>query len=666
MRFFFFCSTITFLLFFFQNSLSVGQEEIELEKIVVTPSRFEIRIKDAPGKVTVIDSKEIERLLPKNADDLLRGLCGVDISRRTGFTSAVSTVTLRGFGGVARGRTLVLLDGIPFNEIYGGEVYWNAIPLEDIERIEIYPGAVSALYGPGAMGGVINIITKRPLKREFKLSSEYGDLATKNFKLSLQDVLGRFRYRLSSEYFKTKGYVAVLPERRRPHDIRRSKENNSLNLKLFYELDEDSQLDLRYRNYHEDVIAGRRYFYGSKDLNNISFGFKRDGEMMNFCGNLYFNWDDTSWTYDRAPSFTYIFYVNRHPRRYWGLNLKTDFKISEVNRLILGTDYRWGRINSRDEYRHTAAGRTAGEEVITKGKQKNLGFYLRNEMRFLGERLILNWGGRFDRIKSFDGYLFDDNLTPIETYYPSKSDRDFSPKIALIYHLDETTTIRTSFGKAFRPPTLYDLYRTWRFWGVTFKSNPHLGPEYTYSYEVGIDKKFGEKFLSRLTFYYNDAKDFIYGVDIGGGIREKQNIAEVQIYGLELEARYNIFKDLSFFTNYTFNRSEIEKFERDVALEGKSLTYTPKNKASFGLSFDNPKLFKLDLRTRYTGSVFHNDRNTLKLEGFSVWDFVISRKIIENLEISLKIENIFDESYQEFRHQLAPPRIISGNVRLKF
>ncbi len=654
-----------FIFLFIQNSISFAQETIELDKIVITSSRHQTYVKDAPSQVTVIESKEIVESSAQNVDELLRDVCGIDVSRRTGFTSSTSTVTLRGFGGQARGRTLVLIDGIPFNEIYGGEVYWNAISKEDIERIEVVPGAASGLYGPGAMGGVINIITKKPLERKIELNSEYGDFATRNFNLNYQDILGKFRYSLSGGYFKTDGYIAVLPGTRKDYDIRRSKENENFNLKLFYDFDDKTQFDFGYRYYNEDVNAGRRYYYGSKELDNLNFGFKKDFEKIIIQANTYFNWDDPSWTYDYSP-YTYIYYVNTNPKRDWGLNLQTDFKVSQYNRLITGLDYRWGKINSKDEYKYTAGGRTAGEEVVSKGKQEIIGLYLQDEIRFFKERLILNLGGRFDWWESYDGYLFDDNLTPIETNYSSKSDKDFSPKIGLVYHLDETTTIRTSFGKGFRVPTLYDLYRTWKYGATTYKSNPDLNPEYTYSYEIGLDKTLWEKFSNRLSLYYNDARDFIYSIDIGANTKEKQNVGKVKIYGLEFETKYSISKELSLFANYTFNHSEIEEFEKDRSLEDKLLTYTPKNKASFGFTFDNPKLFKVDLRAKYTGHIFHDDKNTQKLKGQIIWDLMFAKEIGKHLTISLKIENMFDKTYQEYRGYLAPPRFISGNLKLRF
>ena len=169
---------IVFLMIIIISSDSFAENDkygstINLQKIIVTPSRANTVIGDVPTDASIIDSETIESENPVNIDDTLKYIPGVDVSRRSGFTSATSNVTLRGFGTQSRGRTLVLIDGIPFNEIYSGEVYWNAINPKDVERVEVVPG-VSTIYGPGAMGGVINIITRKPEKLENEVDLSYG------------------------------------------------------------------------------------------------------------------------------------------------------------------------------------------------------------------------------------------------------------------------------------------------------------------------------------------------------------------------------------------------------------------------------------------------------------------------------------------------------------
>lgn len=647
--------TITIMILSFtQIAGAFAQETIELDKIIVTSSRLKTLAKDAPTQVTVIDGKEIAESGAQNVDELLRDVCGIDVFRRTGSLTSTSTVTLRGFGGQARGRTLVLIDGIPFNEIYGGEVYWNAIPMEDIERIEVVPGASSHLYGPGAMGGVINIITHKPRKLETELTPGYGSHATRSFGMRHQNKLGKFGYGLVGSWFKSDGYVAAV--NRRSYDIRRNRESSNASLKLIYDFGENDSVGVGYRHYEEDVNAGRTYYYGSKDLDDLNFNLTKWFDNLEFLSTLYFDWEDSSWTYDKSPAYTTIDYINKNPKRGVGGNLQSNIHLSDWNTFSLGADWRWGKIDSVDDYKSPV------RRVQAKGKQNSFGIYFQDGLK-LYEKFIVTIGGRWDYWKSYDGYLYDDALSPKQTYYKDKSLNTFSPKIGLVYHLTEDTTLRSSVGKSFRTPTLYDLYRTWRYGTTTYQANPNLKPGKAYSYEIGLDQKLWDVLLGRFTVYYNDVSDLIYSV--GGTTKEKQNVGKVQIYGTEAELRYNPLKWLSIFTNYTFNSSRIRKHS-DSTLKGRYLTYTPKSKYSFGCNFKNPKFLDLEVVGRYIGHVFHNDANTQKVKQHLIWDITLSRNITDHFELLFKIENVADKRYEEYRDLLAPDRMISASAKLKF
>lgn len=646
--------TITvIILSFVQFGWVFAAEVIDLDKIIVTSSRQETFVEDAPSAVTVITNRQIVESGVQDADDLLKNVFGLDISRRSGNTSSTSTVTMRGFGGQSRGRTLVLIDGIPFNEIYGGEVYWNAIPVKEIERIEVVPGAGSALYGPGAMGGVINIITKKPKKLETELHAEYGSHAERSFGLRHQNRIKNFSYFASGGWFKTDGYIAAVD--RKSYDIRRNRKDWNADVKLGYDFGEKDSINVGYRHYKEDVNAGRTYYYGSKDLDNLNFSLKKWLEKTEFLGTLYFDWENSSWTYDKSP-YTSIDYVNKNPKRSIGGNLQSNIHFSESNTLSLGVDYRWGKADSVDNYQSTV------RKVEAKGQQDSLGIYFHDELKFW-EKLIVTIGGRWDYWRNSDGYLYDDTLSPKETNYKARSDNSFSPKLGLVYHLSESTTLRSAIGKSFRTPTLYDLYRTWKYGSTTYQSNPNLKPERAYSYEIGFDQSLWEKLLGRFTAYYNDVSDLIYSV--GGSTKVKDNVGKVEIYGIETELRYNPVKWLSVFTNYTFNSSKIKKHS-DPSLKNKYLTYTPKSKYSFGCNFKNPKFLDLEVVGRYVGHVFHNDANTQKVKQYLIWDITLSRNITDYFELLLKIENVADKRYEEYRGTLAPDRTISASAKIRF
>ena len=140
-----------------------------LETVTVTPTRSEQRLGDIPASVNVVTSEEIEASPALVADDVLRQVPTFSLFRRTSSLVAQPTtqgVSLRGIGPSGQSRTLVLLDGIPFNDPFGGWVYWTRVPLDSVDRIEVTDGPTSSLYGNYAMGGVINIITTRPTRAD--------------------------------------------------------------------------------------------------------------------------------------------------------------------------------------------------------------------------------------------------------------------------------------------------------------------------------------------------------------------------------------------------------------------------------------------------------------------------------------------------------------------
>lgn len=148
------------------------KKETKFEEIVVTATKTEKPLEESPVAVSVISSEDIEKSTAKTVDEALQNTPGTFYWNRTGLGEPHAWVHMRGFRG--SNRNLSLLDGMPINEASGGSIHWPGMPISNIERIEEVRGPFSALYGGGAMGGVINIITKMPEKQEFKTSLSYG------------------------------------------------------------------------------------------------------------------------------------------------------------------------------------------------------------------------------------------------------------------------------------------------------------------------------------------------------------------------------------------------------------------------------------------------------------------------------------------------------------
>jgi outer membrane receptor protein involved in Fe transport len=190
-----------------------GSEDLEivlrlaphLESVTVTPTRTEQRLGDVAASVNILDKETIRRSPAVVADDVLRLVPTFSLFRRTSSLSAHPTaqgVSLRGIGPSGVSRSLVLIDGVPFNDPFGGWVYWTRVPLESVERIEVVDGSSSSVYGNYAMGGVINVVSTRPRPQSFEVRTQFGNRDTRKTDFLASDVWGRVGASLEGSFLE--------------------------------------------------------------------------------------------------------------------------------------------------------------------------------------------------------------------------------------------------------------------------------------------------------------------------------------------------------------------------------------------------------------------------------------------------------------------------------
>src|SRR5687767_12453761 len=207
------------------------------DEVTVTPTRGEQQLGTIPASVSVISGQEIQSRAAVVPDDLLRQLPEFSLFRRSSSLSAHPTsqgVSLRGIGPSGVSRSLVLLDGVPFNDAFGGWVYWTALPMESADRLEVVNGASSSLYGSYAMGGVVNIVTRPPERRTLALKTQYGSRQSPKVDFRGSDVWGKFGVSVDGSVFDTEGFGNVLPSLRGPVDTKVAVQFNSVAVKADY------------------------------------------------------------------------------------------------------------------------------------------------------------------------------------------------------------------------------------------------------------------------------------------------------------------------------------------------------------------------------------------------------------------------------------------------
>src|SRR5256885_5286105 len=230
------------------------------ETVTVTPTRTELRSGAAPPSVNVLTSEDIKSSPALVADDVLRQIPTFSLFRRTSSLSSHPTsqgVSLRGIGPSGVSRTLVLVDGAPFNDPFGGWVYWTRVPLESTDRIEVVNGSSSSLYGNYAMGGVINIVGARPARRTFELKPQYGNHNSPKFDFIGSDVWDKLGVGVDGSMFDTDGFPIVAPSEKGIIDNNATVTYRNFNVKFDYSATDRVKAFFRTGYFSEDRANGK-------------------------------------------------------------------------------------------------------------------------------------------------------------------------------------------------------------------------------------------------------------------------------------------------------------------------------------------------------------------------------------------------------------------------
>src|SRR5688572_10422327 len=207
------------------------------ESVTVTPTRTEQRLGDVPASVSVVTRETIQASPAVVVDDVLRLVPTFSLFRRTSSLSSHPTaqgVSLRGVGPSGVSRSLVLIDGVPFNDPFGGWVYWTRVPLDTVERIEVVDGTSSSVYGNYAMGGVINVVSARHRPRTFELRTQYGNKNSPKADFSASDVWGKLGASVEGSIFSTDGFPIVIASERGRIDTKATVDYRNIAVKLDY------------------------------------------------------------------------------------------------------------------------------------------------------------------------------------------------------------------------------------------------------------------------------------------------------------------------------------------------------------------------------------------------------------------------------------------------
>lgn len=651
-------------------------QEFSLDTMVVTATRTAMTVKETPSTVEIVDSKKLEQTQAKTLHDALKGALGVNVFNDF---QGRSNVSIR--GSESR-HVLIMVDG----KRLGGEAAYNSanawdvdrIRMEDVERVEIIRGPAGALYGSDAMGGVINVITKTPDKTTADINYEYGwyeDGKGAGYKgnLYLQGAEGNYSYKINAGLNKNRPYM---DPKGSGDSMNFYGKQQPVSLSVGYKFDNGNKLSVDFSKIKEDnqkSSTSRTVMMPGKVWQDKVQTIYNDNKRTDYAITYKGSDDKQDWMFRAYKSVFDKHYMNQNNTRMtmmgkpgaWKLQDpkidtvkrtlsviegKDTFNLSDKNKLTAGFEYRKDQSEgTRLKKPNTSLADGNAHDAYDKAAINYLAAYVQDEFRPDDKWLIIP-SVRFDHSDQFSNKL--------------------TSNLAATYNAADDVRIKAVVGQGYKTPTVNDLYIFWEMYaanpggkGQFYVGNPDLKPEKSLSYELSVEKDWGDRSTVHLGVFRNEVKDLIstywtgkltdddpdlYPGVKGDMIMAYENIPEATLQGVELYGSHRLGKNIYLNAGYTF-------LDAKDKTNGTRLKDRAKHQVTFGVSYQPENIYAWDLSFDLVSNIgyyFNNgDKSTMgnfvyETKDFTIANIMASRHLNKDTKIYLGIDNI--SNHQNF------------------
>ena len=570
-----------------------AQAPSRAEEVVVTATRARLPKSKVTKSVSVVSAEQIERQQADTALDVLRNVPGVFV-RQSGAIGRTTSTVIRGS---TDDQVVVLLDGVEVSSPTLGSFNWSTLPADFIERIEVLRGSASTLYGSKAIGGVINIVTKRgegPMRTSYQ--QEFGTLRTFKETVATQAEIGPIRYNLGTTRLDSRGLS-------NGDDVELTHVTAAGAAQLAKWLSVD--VALNNNDSHVGIDDGAflpdpNRFIEREHLVLSTTVKVRPIEPWEHELRFSLQDDDTLDVDVGNPGTTQATTKSR---------INTDrYGMDWLNRLSLG---RWGLLTTGFELKDEEAESTGFDKTVFQWA-----WFLQHQLD-VTDRLTLIGGVRNLR-HNFFGH-------------------ETTSEASVSYRVPVTETrLRANFSQGFRAPDLNDLF-------FPNFGNPNLEPEDSESYEVGIGQDWWEGRLGgEFTVFHTEVDQLIQTGRTSTGGSQAQNLSEAEMEGFELAVHLEPGFGFHLSGNWTYTDAEEEPSKEE-------LVRIPKHVLGFNLDYDFLKRWRLNLNATVVDhreeSVATNRR--MRTKGYAKFDGSLTFQATDDFQLYGRIENLFDRHYSE-------------------
>ncbi len=586
------------------------------EVVVVTASRSRESLLETTSLASVLQARDLETIPGLVLDEKLRRIPGFSLFRRTSSLTAHPTtqgVSLRGIGPSGTSRSLVLFDGIPLNDPFGGWVYWNRFPVQLLEQVEVVRGSGSNVYGSASMAGTIQLIPRKPDAAGFEFQGLGGNGGTADVSALTTNRKGDWGVIAGGRYFHTDGFLVVPDHLRGTVDRKANSEFGNFFGRVYYK----KNAHLGFNFYREERGNGTELQRNRSRIAQLEGGL----QGADWRAVFYSQWNRLESSFSRiSPDRNSEFPTAQQDFPSLGLGASAVW--NPAGRLTVGTDWRFARWQDNDQH-------LAGLFV------QNVVPLQRRLEWLLGIRLDM-WQNRGTRFIS-------------------------NPRSGLRFRATDRVSLRASVYRGFRAPTLNELYRPFRVGNILTLANDELRAEHLWGGEGGLDWAPAANTLLRVNGFWNSLRRAVGNVTIGRQdnliLRQRQNQGRAAIRGLELE----VIRQTGAWQvqgAYLFTDTRL-------AQTGLRIPQVPDHQATLGLSYFGAPV-RIYADARWNSAQFEDDLNQLNLASYVVFDVGLSRPLSDELEVFLSAQNLLDHEYAVGRtpiERLGDPRLVQAGIR---
>lgn len=640
------------------------------QQVEVTAARLPLALDASASSVRTMTGEQLQEAPGFTLDDALRQVAGFQLFRRTSSWVANPTTqgtSLRGLGSTAVSRTLVLSDQVPLNDAFGGWIHWNEIPALAVRDVELMRGGASDLYGSSAIGGVIDVVPVVPQRFDFAADLSGASEATSTLN-GLVTAGGQGWSGLgAATLFRTDGYILTAPAVRGPIDVASNVHSQSGRIELRHDLDSKGDVFL---------------------LGNLLNEARGNGTPLQTNATRLWRYAaGGDWTPADAGRFLLRLYGSDQNYRQSFSSVAADRASERLTSLQgvpsqqVGGAVQWARgygsftlvaggdlLDTRATDNETSVKSGVPQPTVsTSARQRGEGIY--GEVLWQPASWSIAFSSRLDRFGNSDAKQTSNGAS---SPLPGIQETVFDPRLGIVKKIGGGLSLTASGFRAFRGPTLNELYRKFQVGQQVTLANGNLRSERATGFETGALMELSRWGSVRGSYFWTQVNRPVASVALSSTptsqTLQRQNLGQLESRGLTAEFELKPLSFLMLTGGYQYAVSTVTKFQADPTLVGKWTPEVPRNSATLQARLHKERIGVFSVDLRGSGQSFDDSANQFRLAGYAQVDLYAEHSFGRRWRIYSSVQNLFNTEVQAGRTPLltlGAPRIVEGGIAFR-